>query len=129
MEVIKKLSLTDIQDLTFEFAVKAIELHDVMQERGEKIMSSGLLKTATHIGMIVNSIDENVQAKLLLNTAQQASKPTQACLYWLKLIERSEKASEDELADLKKNIAEIKESLMGKAKSAKSKTKIGFGNG
>ncbi len=128
MEIMKKLSLTDIQDSTFELALKSISLHDVMTKRGEKILSNGLLKSATAIGMIVNSIDENVQAKVLLNTAQQAIKPTRAYLYWLKLIEKSGKASEEELADLKSSIAEIKESLMGKAKSAETKSKIGFGN-
>ncbi len=123
---IEKISISDLQELSFEFALNTLKFCKELKAEGEDILADQLLKSVTQVGMIANSIDENSHYKELIQAAQAAKKPLRASLYWLDLLEKGKVVEAERMKALRQPLDKIKNTFEGKAKSAQAKTRVGF---
>jgi len=79
-----------IVDLSFDFALDAIKLYNLLICRNEFVISKQLLRAATSIGANVHEAQAGQSRKDFASKMAIASKEARETYYWLMLIKRSE---------------------------------------
>ena len=80
---------TRIAELSFDFALKVIQLYKILIEKREYILSKQLLRAACSIGANVEEASAAQTKKDFILKMSFASKEGRETRYWLKLLERS----------------------------------------
>nr|MDZ8039587.1 four helix bundle protein [Nostoc sp. CreGUA01] len=78
-----------IQQKSFEFALKIIDLYIQLQEQREYVLSKQLLRSATSIGANVEEATGGQSRKDFLAKMYIAYKEARETKYWLRLLEKS----------------------------------------
>jgi four helix bundle protein len=91
--MIKKENI--IQEFTFDFSLKIIELYKVLLKNNEYVISKQLLKSATSIGANVEEALAAQSKKDFLSKMAIASKEARESRYWLRLLEKSKLVNHD----------------------------------
>ncbi len=90
---------------SFNFAVKAIKLTDLLYDDNKKNISNQLIKSSTSIGANIREA-QNAESKLdFIHKMKIAAKEIDETEYWLELIEKS--YDKYELVDLMSELEEI----------------------
>ncbi|NBR13570.1 MAG: four helix bundle protein [Flavobacteriales bacterium] len=89
-----------IQQKSFEFALKSIDLYKHLLSRNEFILSKQFFRSATSIGANVIEASAGISKKEFVAKMSIASKEARECYYWLELIEASN-FSEIRISELK----------------------------
>ncbi|MFN6512913.1 MAG: four helix bundle protein [Nostoc sp. CreGUA01] len=84
-----KLAESIIQQKSFEFALKIIDLYIQLQEQREYVLSKQLLRSATSIGANVEEATGGQSRKDFLAKMYIAYKEARETKYWLRLLEKS----------------------------------------
>ncbi len=79
-----------ILDKSFDFAIHAIELCQLLQQHHETVLSKQLLRSGTSIGANVEESTAAQSQKDFITKMSIASKEARESRYWLKLLERSQ---------------------------------------
>src|SRR5690242_8149074 len=80
---------TLIIELSFEFALKVIDLYKALVKNREYIISNQLLRSGTSIGANVEEASAGQTRKDFISKMSIASKEARETRYWLRLLERS----------------------------------------
>jgi len=78
-----------IQELTFDFSLKIIELYKLLLDHKEFVISKQLLRSATSIGANVEEANAAQTKKDFITKMSIASKEARETKYWLRLLDRS----------------------------------------
>ena len=78
-----------IADLSFDFAIKIIQLYKIFIEKREFILSKQLLRSACSIGANVQEASAGQSRKDFISKMSIASKEARETRYWLKLLDKS----------------------------------------
>ena len=79
-----------IQVLTFEFALKIIDLYKSLVKQNEFVISKQLLRSATSIGANVEEANAAQTKKDFITKMSIASKEARESKYWLRLLDKSQ---------------------------------------
>lgn len=77
-----------IMDLSFNFALRILDLHKSLLKEDEIIISKQLLRSATSIGANVHEASAAYSKKDFANKMAIASKEARESFYWLNLLEK-----------------------------------------
>lgn len=77
-----------IMDLSFNFALRILELYKCLLKEEEKIISKQLLRSATSVGANVHEASAAYSRKDFANKMAIASKEARESFYWLNLLEK-----------------------------------------
>lgn len=78
-----------IQEKSFDFALKIIDLYKQMVEQKEFVLSKQILRCGTSIGANVEEASAAISKKDFAAKMSIASKEARETRYWLRLIEKS----------------------------------------
>jgi len=78
-----------ILDLSFDFAIKIVELYKILKENNEYVLSKQLLRSGTSIGANVQEASAAQTKKDFITKMSIASKEARETKYWLKLLDKS----------------------------------------
>lgn len=79
-----------VQQKSFQFAIRAIELYKLLLQRNEYILSKQFLRSATSIGANIEEALAGYSKREFTAKMSIASKEARETMYWLKLLEISE---------------------------------------
>lgn len=101
-----------IVDLTFEFALKVIELAELLESERKFVVANQLLKSGTSIGANVWEAQSAESRADFVHKLKIASKEAHETDYWLKLCDKSQlypetKELQDEILSIKKVLGKI----------------------
>ena len=82
-----------IMDLSFNFALKALELHKQLIKEREYIISKQLLRSSTSIGANVFEASAAASRKDFVYKMTIASKEARETYFWLKLLDKGNVAT------------------------------------
>ncbi len=108
-----------IEQKSFDFALRIIELYKVLSEKNEYVLSRQLLKSGTSIGANVQEAQAAQSKKDFIAKMSISSKEARETLYWLKLIEASQLINYD-FTNLKTEIHDIIRILTAIVKTAQT---------
>ena len=80
---------TNVAEMTFEFALKIVDLYRYLKKQGESVMSKQLLRSATSIGANVEEAQAAQSKRDFVAKMAIASKEARETRYWLRLLEGS----------------------------------------
>ena len=111
----------EIQERTFEFAIRIVKLCQYLDEKPgvERTLSNQLLRSGTSVGTNIEEAQAGQSRADFLSKMSIASKEARETLYWLKLLEKTELVSIDRLQDLKQEADEIVRILTSIVKATK----------
>ena len=111
----------EIQERTFEFALRIIKLCQYLDEKPgvQRTLSNQLVRSGTSVGANIQEAQAGQSRADFLSKMSIASKEARETLYWLKLLEKAELISDDRLQDLKQEADEIVRILTSIVKSTK----------
>jgi four helix bundle protein len=89
-----------IQQKSFDFALRIINLYSRLQEQREYVLSRQLLRSGTSIGANVTEASAGQSRKDFLSKMSIASKEARETKYWLLLLNQSQLAKVDVSAEL-----------------------------
>lgn len=78
-----------IAELSFEFALRIINLYKILVSKREYVISRQLLKCATSIGANIEEARAGQSRKDFISKMSIASKEAREVRYWLRLLDRS----------------------------------------
>ena len=93
----------DIQERTMEFALRAIRLYRHLQKTRDGaawVLGKQMLRSATSVGANVQEAQSGESRADFIHKFSIAQKEARECLYWLKLLLRSEVITADKLQPL-----------------------------
>jgi len=79
-----------IQEKTFNFSLKSIELYKVLASKNEYVLSKQFLRSATSIGANVEESAAAQSKKDFISKMAIASKEARETKYWLRLLNHSQ---------------------------------------
>jgi len=111
----------EIQERTFEFAIRIVKLCQYLDEKPgvKRILSNQLLRSGTSVGANIEEAQAGQSRADFLSKMSIASKEARETLYWLKLLEKAELISDDRLQALKQEADEIVRILTSIVKATK----------
>ena len=111
----------EIQERTFEFAIRIVKLCQYLDEKPgvKRTLSNQLLRSGTSVGANIEEAQAGQSRADFLSKMSIASKEARETLYWLKLLEKTELISGDQLQDLKQEADEIVRILTSIVKATK----------
>jgi four helix bundle protein len=91
----------DIQEKAFGFAVRIVELADVLVTRGAsaRVLAEQLLRCSTSIGANLEEADAGQSRADFISKCSIALKEAREAHYWLRLLERTRKIKEQDGAE------------------------------
>jgi four helix bundle protein len=100
----------EIQERTFEFAIRIVKLCQYLDEKPgvKRILSNQLLRSGTSVGANIEEAQAGQSRADFLSKMSIASKEARETLYWLKLLEKAELISDDRLQALKQEADKIR---------------------
>ena len=112
----------EIQERTFEFAIRIVKLCQYLDEKPgvKRTLSNQLLRSGTSVGANIEEAQAGQSRADFLSKMSIASKEARETLYWLKLIEKTELISDDRLQNLKQEADEIVRILTSIVKATKN---------
>ena len=84
------MSESVIQQKSFQFALKIIELYRNLQEKREYVLLKQLLRSGTSIGANVEEASAAQSRRDFLSKMSIASKEARETRYWLRLLQKSQ---------------------------------------
>ena len=84
-----------IQNKSFDFALKIIQLYSIMIKTNEYVLSKQLLKSGTSIGANVEESLAAQSSRDFISKLSIAAKEARETRYWLRLLERSQIINQD----------------------------------
>ena len=108
-----------IEQKSFDFALRIIELYKVLSKKNEYVLSRQVLKSGTSIGANVQEAQAAQSKKDFIAKMAISSKEARETLYWLKLIEASQLIDYD-FNNLKTEIHDIIRVLTAIVKTAQT---------
>jgi four helix bundle protein len=112
-----------IQDKSYEFAKKVIELYKLLKSEKEFELASQLLRSGTSIGANVEEAIGAYSPKDFLNKLTIAYKETRETKHWIKLLTDTSLTEKSSASILIQDIEEILKILGSIIKSLKEKMK------
>jgi len=88
-------SNNQIQDMSFNFALQIIELHTILTENKEFVISKQVLRSGTSIGANVEEAIAGQSRKDFISKLSIASKESRETRYWLRLLDKSQLVKHD----------------------------------
>ena len=79
-----------VQQKSFQFAIKSIELYKLLLQRNEFVLSKQFLRSATSIGANIEEALAAYSKREFASKMSIASKEARETMYWLKLLEIGE---------------------------------------
>ena len=79
-----------IQEKSFEFALKIIELYKILLDNKEYVISKQLLRSATSIGANLEESSSAISRKDFIAKISISSKEAKETKYWLRLLDKSQ---------------------------------------
>lgn len=79
-----------VQQKSFQFAIKSIELYKLLLQRNEFVLSKQFLRSATSIGANIEEALAAYSKREFASKMSIASKEARETMYWLKLLEMGE---------------------------------------
>jgi len=91
----------DIQERAFEFAVRIVELVDVLVTRGmsARVLATQLLRSSTSIGANLEEADAGQSRADFISKCGIALKEARESHYWLRLLARTRKIKSTDRSD------------------------------
>ena len=103
------------------FAIRAIRLCKLLQERKEYIISKQVVRAGTSIGANISEAQFAISKKDFQAKMYIALKETHETLYWLELLFKTEYITETEYESINKDCLELKKILGSITKTTKEK--------
>ena len=79
-----------IQNLTFDFSLKIIQLYRNLTQKNEFVLSKQLLRSGTSVGANVEEAIAAVSRKEFINKLSIALKEARETKYWIRILDRSQ---------------------------------------
>ena len=79
-----------IQNLTFDFSLKIIQLYRNLTQKNEFVLSKQLLRSGTSVGANVEEAIAAVSRKEFINKLYIALKEARETKYWIRILDRSQ---------------------------------------
>lgn len=95
-----------IRDLSLDFAVKIVQLSQILREKRQYVLADQLLRSGTSIGANVQEASAGQSRKDFVAKLSIASKEARETSYWLTILERG-KIIEVDLAEYHSSIQSI----------------------
>jgi four helix bundle protein len=91
----------DIQERAFEFAVRVVELVDVLVTRGmsTRVLATQVLRSSTSIGANLEEADAGQSRADFISKCSIALKEARESHYWLRLLTRTRKITSHDRAE------------------------------
>jgi four helix bundle protein len=108
-----------VLDMSFEFALMTVKLHDKLVKQKEFILSKQLLRSGTSVGANIREANNTNTLKDFIYKFNIAQKECDESLYWLELLYASDKIESDEFvlySDKAKDIHNVIKCIIGKSK-------------
>lgn len=105
------MSKSIIQEKSFLFAIRIVDLYKQLKEQREFVLSKQILRSGTSIGA---NVSEAVHGQSMRDFAAKmhiSRKEANETLYWLELLESTGYISESDASGLKKDCKEIQRIL------------------
>lgn len=105
---------------SFDFALLIIALYKQMQEEKEYVLSKQLLRSGTSIGANIEEASAAISKKEFIAKMSISAKEARGTLYWLKLIEKSQRVRIDvsELLEKSEELIRILTSIVKTSQSS-----------
>jgi four helix bundle protein len=78
-----------IQEESFAFALEIIQLHNLLEQYGERVFSKELLRTGTRVGANIEEAFAATTRNNCIHSLSVARKDARETIYWLRLLHRS----------------------------------------
>jgi four helix bundle protein len=96
-----------IQDKSFQFAVKSINIYKTLQSRREFVLSKQLLRSGTSVGANIRE-SANAQSKAdFVHKLHISQKECAESIYWLDLLKETEYITLEEYSNLQEPAKEL----------------------
>jgi len=95
------MSKSVVQEKSFEFSLRIIELYKKMLEQKEYVLSKQLLRSGTSIGANIEEATAGISKKDFTAKMSISSKEARETRYWLRLIKESDLINIDVNEELK----------------------------
>ena len=109
-----------IQEKSYSFALKMIDLNRRLKQAGESVLSRQLLKSGTSIGANVEEALAGQSRADFVAKMSIASKEARESRYWLRLLRDSETLDRNQLAEHLSEIEEIIKMLTAIVKTTRN---------
>ena len=116
------MNTNHIEDKSFDFAVRIVNLYRFVQEtQKEYVLSKQLLRSGTSIGANVAEAQHAQSRADFLAKMKIASKEANETQYWIKLLYKTEYLSESQYNSIHSDIDEISSILISICKTLQTK--------
>lgn len=110
-----------VKNLSFEFAVRVVNLHKYLREhKNEFVLSKQLLRSGTSVGAMVREA-EHAESKIdFKHKMAIAQKEINETIYWLELLKETDYLSGEQFESMNKDAVEIIKLITAIIKTTKS---------
>ena len=116
------MTANQIEDKSFDFAVRIVNLYKFLQEtQKEYVLSKQLLRSGTSIGANVAEAQHAQSRADFLAKMKIASKEANETQYWIKLLFKTDYLTEPQYKSLQSDIDEISSILISICKTLQTK--------
>ena len=109
-----------IMDKAFRFAVRIVNLHKVLYQRKELVLSQQLLRSGTSIGALVKESEHAQSTADFIHKLSIALKEANESEYWIMLLQQTNYISKDEYNSIIEDCREIIRMLISIIKTCKT---------
>ena len=116
----KRVKESILAERSLAFAVTILSLTDRLRERREYVVSSQIGRSGTSIGANIREAQFAISRADFVAKLHIALKETNETEYWLELLKRADKISEEEYTAALSAVREIRAMLISSIKTAKA---------